>query len=96
MHQSHKQLAANTVKVQSRGPVIEIKITLPILLPHELIGICQNQNLNRISIRGITLRVIRVQLIESFNHENASFGAVIDLKFSIHFKKMFPFMHNFF
>ena len=43
MHQSHKQLAANTVKVQSRGPVIEIKITLPILLPHELIGFVRTE-----------------------------------------------------
>ena len=43
MHQSHKQLAANTVKVQSRGPIIETKITFPIPPPQELIGFVRTE-----------------------------------------------------
>ena len=43
MHQSYKQIATNTVKVQSRGPVIEIKTTLPIPPPHELIGFVRTE-----------------------------------------------------
>ena len=69
MHQSHKQSPANTVKVQSRGPVIETKITLPIPPPHGLIGFVRTEILIEYINTWNYFEILSVQLIESFHYE---------------------------